>query len=156
MLGVELPSCLVVCIVCVSPCAACSFVSLLVSPPSLLSLLSPFFSPPPAHPLTHSHTSSPTPHTPLHSTTHPPHPLHPFLCRKCARVVGEVLGKFHPHGDTAVYDALVRLAQDFSMRLQLVDGHGNFGSLDADPAAAMRWDVVGRWVGVGERAACSA
>ncbi|KAL4439020.1 hypothetical protein ABPG77_006957 [Micractinium sp. CCAP 211/92] len=59
--------------------------------------------------------------------------------RKCARVVGEVLGKFHPHGDTAVYDALVRLAQDFSMRLQLVDGHGNFGSLDDDPPAAMRY-----------------
>ena len=53
-------------------------------------------------------------------------------------MVGEVLGKFHPHGDTAVYDALVRLAQDFSMRLQLVDGHGNFGSLDDDPPAAMR------------------
>lgn len=60
------------------------------------------------------------------------------LHRKCARVVGEVLGKFHPHGDTAVYDALVRLAQDFSMRVQLVDGHGNFGSLDDDPPAAMR------------------
>lgn len=59
-------------------------------------------------------------------------------CRKCARVVGEVLGKFHPHGDTAVYDALVRMAQDFSMRSPLVDGHGNFGSLDDDPAAAMR------------------
>ncbi|EFN51479.1 hypothetical protein CHLNCDRAFT_56398 [Chlorella variabilis] len=59
--------------------------------------------------------------------------------RKCARVVGEVLGKFHPHGDTAVYDALVRLAQDFSMRVQLVDGHGNFGSLDDDPPAAMRY-----------------
>ena len=58
--------------------------------------------------------------------------------RKCARVVGEVLGKFHPHGDTAVYDALVRLAQDFSMRVQLVDGHGNFGSVDDDPPAAMR------------------
>ena len=52
--------------------------------------------------------------------------------------MGEVLGKFHPHGDTAVYDALVRLAQDFSMRVQLVDGHGNFGSLDDDPPAAMR------------------
>jgi DNA gyrase subunit A len=54
-------------------------------------------------------------------------------------VVGEVLGKFHPHGDTAVYDALVRMAQDFSMRAPLVDGHGNFGSLDDDPAAAMRY-----------------
>jgi DNA gyrase subunit A len=61
------------------------------------------------------------------------------LYRKCARVVGEVLGKFHPHGDTAVYDALVRMAQDFSMRATLVDGHGNFGSLDDDPAAAMRY-----------------
>jgi DNA gyrase subunit A len=60
------------------------------------------------------------------------------VCRKCARVVGEVLGKFHPHGDGAVYDALVRLAQDFSMRSPLVDGHGNFGSLDDDPPAAMR------------------
>ena len=59
--------------------------------------------------------------------------------RKCARVVGEVLGKYHPHGDTAVYDALVRLAQDFSMRAPLVAGHGNFGSLDADPPAAMRY-----------------
>ena len=59
--------------------------------------------------------------------------------RKCARVVGEVLGKYHPHGDTAVYDALVRLAQPFSMRTPLVDGHGNFGSLDADPPAAMRY-----------------
>lgn len=60
-------------------------------------------------------------------------------CRKCARVVGEVLGKYHPHGDTAVYDALVRMVQDFSMRIPLVDGHGNFGSLDDDPAAAMRY-----------------
>ena len=59
--------------------------------------------------------------------------------RKCARVVGEVLGKYHPHGDTAVYDALVRMAQDFSMRLPLVDGHGNFGSVDNDPPAAMRY-----------------
>jgi DNA gyrase subunit A len=59
--------------------------------------------------------------------------------RKCARVVGEVLGKFHPHGDTAVYDALVRLAQPFSTNIPLIDGHGNFGSIDADPAAAMRY-----------------
>lgn len=59
--------------------------------------------------------------------------------RKCARVVGEVLGKFHPHGDTAVYDALVRLAQPFSSGTPLIDGHGNFGSIDADPAAAMRY-----------------
>jgi len=59
--------------------------------------------------------------------------------RKCARVVGEVLGKYHPHGDTAVYDALVRMAQDFSMRRPLIDGHGNFGSVDNDPPAAMRY-----------------
>lgn len=59
--------------------------------------------------------------------------------RKCARVVGEVLGKYHPHGDTAVYDALVRLAQDFTTNVPLIDGHGNFGSIDADPAAAMRY-----------------
>lgn len=64
-------------------------------------------------------------------------PNKPF--RKCARVVGEVLGKFHPHGDTAVYDALVRLAQGFSLNETLVNGHGNFGSLDGDPAAAMRY-----------------
>ncbi|MBD2004290.1 MULTISPECIES: DNA gyrase subunit A [Cyanophyceae] len=59
--------------------------------------------------------------------------------RKCARVVGEVLGKYHPHGDTAVYDALVRMAQDFSMRDPLINGHGNFGSVDNDPPAAMRY-----------------
>lgn len=59
--------------------------------------------------------------------------------RKCARIVGEVLGKYHPHGDTSVYDALVRMAQDFSMRYMLVDGHGNFGSVDGDGAAAMRY-----------------
>ncbi len=59
--------------------------------------------------------------------------------RKCARVVGEVLGKYHPHGDMSVYDALVRMAQDFSTGHVLVDGHGNFGSVDADPAAAMRY-----------------
>ena len=64
-------------------------------------------------------------------------PDRPF--RKCARVVGEVLGKYHPHGDTAVYDALVRMAQDFSMRDPLINGHGNFGSIDNDPAAAMRY-----------------
>src|SRR3954451_17278155 len=58
---------------------------------------------------------------------------------KCARIVGDVMGKFHPHGDSAIYDALVRLAQDFSMRSLLVDGQGNFGSLDDDPAAAMRY-----------------
>lgn len=59
--------------------------------------------------------------------------------RKCARVVGEVLGKFHPHGDTAVYDSLTRLAQPFNTNHLLIDGHGNFGSIDADPAAAMRY-----------------
>ncbi|MEW6496176.1 MAG: DNA gyrase subunit A [Cyanobacteriota bacterium] len=64
-------------------------------------------------------------------------PERPF--RKCARVVGEVLGKYHPHGDTAVYDALVRMAQDFSMRSPLINGHGNFGSVDNDPPAAMRY-----------------
>jgi DNA gyrase subunit A len=58
---------------------------------------------------------------------------------KCARVVGEVMGKYHPHGDQAIYDALVRLAQDFSMRHTLVDGQGNFGSIDDDPAAAQRY-----------------
>ncbi|WP_407926964.1 DNA gyrase subunit A [Christensenella tenuis] len=59
--------------------------------------------------------------------------------RKSARLVGDVLGKYHPHGDTAVYDAMVRLAQDFSIRYPLVDGHGNFGSVDGDGAAAMRY-----------------
>lgn len=59
--------------------------------------------------------------------------------RKCARIVGDVLGKYHPHGDTAIYDALVRMAQDFSIRHTLVDGHGNFGSVDGDGAAAMRY-----------------
>lgn len=65
--------------------------------------------------------------------------VHTKPYRKCARVVGEVLGKYHPHGDTAVYDALVRLAQNFSMRAPLIAGHGNFGSLDNDPPAAMRY-----------------
>ncbi|MSW96078.1 MAG: DNA gyrase subunit A, partial [Actinobacteria bacterium] len=58
---------------------------------------------------------------------------------KCARIVGEVMGNYHPHGDSAIYDALVRMAQDFSMRYPLVDGQGNFGSVDDDPAAAMRY-----------------
>ncbi|HVF17264.1 MAG TPA: DNA gyrase subunit A, partial [Steroidobacteraceae bacterium] len=58
---------------------------------------------------------------------------------KCARVVGEVMGKYHPHGDSAIYDALVRLAQPFSMRYLLVDGQGNFGSVDGDPPAAQRY-----------------
>jgi DNA gyrase subunit A len=59
--------------------------------------------------------------------------------KKCARIVGEVLGKYHPHGDTAVYDTMVRMAQDFSFRKPLIDGHGNFGSIDGDSAAAMRY-----------------
>ncbi len=59
--------------------------------------------------------------------------------KKCARIVGEVMGKYHPHGDSSVYDALVRLAQNFSIRYPLVDGHGNFGSVDGDGAAAMRY-----------------
>ena len=59
--------------------------------------------------------------------------------KKSARIVGEVLGKYHPHGDTAVYDAMVRMAQDFSLRYPLVDGQGNFGSIDGDNAAAMRY-----------------
>ncbi len=59
--------------------------------------------------------------------------------RKSARIVGEVMGKYHPHGDSAIYDAMVRMAQDFSMRLELIDGQGNFGSMDGDPAAAMRY-----------------
>ena len=58
---------------------------------------------------------------------------------KCAQIVGEVMGKYHPHGDSAIYDALVRLAQDFSMRYPLVDGHGNFGNIDGYSAAAMRY-----------------
>src|SRR5919205_258340 len=59
--------------------------------------------------------------------------------RKCAKIVGEVMGNFHPHGDQSIYDTLVRLAQDFTMRYPLVDGQGNFGSMDNDPAAAMRY-----------------
>ena len=59
--------------------------------------------------------------------------------RKCARIVGDVMGNFHPHGDSSIYDALVRMAQDFSIRYLLVDGHGNFGSVDGDSAAAMRY-----------------
>src|SRR6267378_5308287 len=59
--------------------------------------------------------------------------------KKCARVVGDVIGKFHPHGEVAVYDALVRLAQDFSQRYPLVDGQGNFGNIDGDNAAALRY-----------------
>ena len=59
--------------------------------------------------------------------------------KKCARVVGDVIGKFHPHGDAAVYEAMVRLAQDFSVRYPLVEGQGNFGNIDGDNAAAMRY-----------------
>ena len=62
--------------------------------------------------------------------------------RKSARVVGDVIGKYHPHGDQSVYDALVRMAQDFSMRLPLLDGQGNFGSIDGDPPAAYRYTEV--------------
>ncbi len=64
-------------------------------------------------------------------------PTRPYA--KCAKIVGEVMGNYHPHGDSAIYDTLVRMAQDFSMRNQLVDGQGNFGSVDDDPAAAMRY-----------------
>src|SRR5437762_6669845 len=59
--------------------------------------------------------------------------------KKAARVVGDCMGKFHPHGDSAIYDALVRMVQEFSLRYPLVDGQGNFGSIDGDPAAAMRY-----------------
>ncbi len=58
---------------------------------------------------------------------------------KCARIVGEVMGKYHPHGDSSIYDTLVRMAQDFSLRYPLIDGQGNFGSIDGDNAAAMRY-----------------
>src|SRR5438093_8349232 len=64
-------------------------------------------------------------------------PTRPYA--KCARIVGEVMGNYHPHGDAAIYDTLVRMAQDFSMRYLLVDGQGNFGSIDDDPPAAMRY-----------------
>lgn len=68
--------------------------------------------------------------------------------RKSARIVGDVLGKYHPHGDISVYDAMVRMAQPFSMRLPLVDGQGNFGSMDGDSAAAMRYTEarLERWL----------
>src|SRR3989344_827083 len=65
--------------------------------------------------------------------------LHNKPYKKCARIVGEVLGKYHPHGDTAVYDALVRMAQSFSLRYPLIQGQGNFGSIDGDNPAAMRY-----------------
>lgn len=59
--------------------------------------------------------------------------------KKSARIVGDVLGKYHPHGDASVYDSMVRMAQPFSLRYPLIDGHGNFGSIDGDEAAAMRY-----------------
>src|SRR3982750_168136 len=62
--------------------------------------------------------------------------------KKSARIVGDVIGKYHPHGDTAVYDSIVRMAQDFSLRHPLVDGQGNFGSIDGDSAAAMRYTEI--------------
>jgi len=62
--------------------------------------------------------------------------------KKSARIVGDVIGKYHPHGDTAVYDAMVRMAQDFSLRYPFVYGQGNFGSIDGDPQAAMRYKEV--------------
>ena len=62
--------------------------------------------------------------------------------KKSARVVGDVIGKYHPHGDTAVYDAIVRMVQDFSLRYPLIDGQGNFGSIDGDAPAAMRYTEV--------------
>src|SRR5690348_11981675 len=67
---------------------------------------------------------------------------HRSAYKKSARVVGDVLGKFHPHGDIAVYDAMVRMVQEFSLRYPLVDGQGNFGSVDGDPPAAMRYTEV--------------
>ena len=65
------------------------------------------------------------------------HPNRAYM--KCARIVGETMGKYHPHGDAAIYDALVRMAQDFSCRYVLIDGQGNFGSVDGDPPAAYRY-----------------
>src|SRR6187401_3367192 len=70
--------------------------------------------------------------------------------KKCARVVGDVIGKYHPHGDQAVYDAMVRLAQDFSLRYPLVDGQGNFGNVDGDNAAAMRYTEARLTAAAGE------
>src|SRR6476619_2027470 len=62
--------------------------------------------------------------------------------RKCAKIVGEVMGNFHPHGDASIYDTLVRMAQDFNMRYLLTDGQGNFGSVDGDPPAALRYTAA--------------
>src|SRR3989338_5018006 len=71
--------------------------------------------------------------------------------KKSARIVGEVLGKYHPHGDASIYDTLVRMAQSFSLRYPLVDGQGNFGSIDGDSAAAMRYCVTGDTLVVTEK-----
>src|SRR5271169_3035565 len=68
--------------------------------------------------------------------------LHNKPYKKSARIVGEVMGKYHPHGDAAIYDTIVRMAQDFSMRYPLVDGQGNFGSVDGDSPAAMRYTEI--------------
>ena len=68
--------------------------------------------------------------------------------RKSARVVGDVMGNYHPHGDSSIYDTLVRMAQDFSLRYPLVDGQGNFGSVDDDPPAACRPQRPRRWTGL--------
>src|SRR5262245_25096569 len=75
----------------------------------------------------------------LYSMYHNLHLYPDAKFKKCATIVGDVLGKYHPHGDTAAYDALVRMAQDFSLRYTLVEGHGNFGSLDGDAPAAYRY-----------------
>ena len=72
--------------------------------------------------------------------------------KKCARIVGDVMGKYHPHGDAAIYDAMVRLAQDFAARYPLVEGQGNFGNIDGDNAAAMH--CVGGWL-IHEPARCA-
>src|SRR3990167_3766539 len=74
--------------------------------------------------------------------------------KKSANVVGEVMGKYHPHGDTAIYDALARMAQDFSYRLPLITGQGNFGSMDGDPPAAMRYTEAKLSHGEIGRASC--
>src|SRR5216684_2348995 len=75
----------------------------------------------------------------IYGMFHDHHLTHEAKYQKCAKVVGTIMGQYHPHGDVAIYDALVRMAQDFSLRYPLVDGHGNFGSLDGDAAAAMRY-----------------
>ena len=75
-------------------------------------------------------------------TMHESRNFHNTPYKKSARIVGDVMGKYHPHGDAAIYDTMVRMAQDFSMRYVLVDGQGNFGSVDGDAAAAMRYTEV--------------